>query len=338
MIKKSIKPLLGVLFALQLSACSQNSLYSPSSNNNWGMNGAVTPPQLSLTQTETDFKIISYNLKGIPPLFKSDVYTENNEQRALVFANYLKSRLQQNTAADVVLLQEVFDPTFLWTLIKNSGYSHYYTDYSDNYTLSNVFSGGAKAVPSGLLILSKHPIIKSGFHSFPYTLCALNDCYAKKGVLWAKIQKAGMPFPIDIFNTHLQASTTQESVREKQIKNMEDFVSDRVNNADAVFFGGDFNFRMNESYQTDDIFVDLFEQQDSFLSCLEASDCQSFFRGTRVRNEIGLLDHVFYKADSHVDIKVLQVRSTEETLNLNGKVSHLSDHPMLELSYKLRWK
>jgi endonuclease/exonuclease/phosphatase family metal-dependent hydrolase len=335
--KNLIKTIIVICAVWQLSACSQSNVNTtePSASET----SPVAKPAGSSSQKEANLSIISYNLKGIPPIFASDVYTEHNSERATEFSNYLKTRVQQGTAPDVVLLQEIFAPTFLTTIISNSNYPYHYTDYTENYTLGNVVSGEIKAVPSGLLILSKYPITESAVHHFPSSLCAVEDCYAKKGVLWVKIQKPGVPFPIDVFNTHIQARTAQESIREQQIKDMKSFVSSRVDKAKAVFFGGDFNFRISERYQADDLFVSTFKLIDSFSNCLQSSDCKNDFQAPRVKGVTDLLDHVFYKTNPNaVEVKVTQARSSEQKITFDGKENHLSDHPMLEMSYLLRWK
>lgn len=328
------KTAMAVFVAAQISACSQNDAYTPPPNIT--DNSPFSP---IFQQGETNLTMVSYNLKGIPPIFESDIYTEHNSDRATEFASYLRARMQQGAAPDVVLLQEIFDPAFLATLISNTDYPYYYTDYIDNYSLGNLASGEIKAVPSGLLILSKYPITESAVHHFPNSLCALDDCYAKKGVLWVKIQKPGVPFQIDIFNTHIQARVAQELIREQQVNDMTVFVNSHVEKASAVFFGGDFNFRLNDAYRVDDLFLRLFKLTDSFSSCSQLPSCTSDFQTIRVNDVSDLLDHIFYKANSNsIAVNVLQARASEQKINLNGQEIHLSDHPMLEFSYLLRWK
>lgn len=336
--KTFLKTALIIVIVASILGCSQNEINTlpPFVNQ---PNSLPKTANTHLQQTQTNLTVISYNLKGIPPIFASDIYTEHNDERATEFAHYLKTRIEQGTAPDVVLLQEIFAPTFLTTLVSNSNYPYHYTDYAENYSLSNVSSGEIKAVPSGLLILSKYPITQSAVHHFPSDLCAVEDCYAKKGVLWVTIQKPDVPFVIDIFNTHIQARTAQESIREQQIKDMKTFVSRRVNKARAVFFGGDFNFRINERHQADDLLLNLFKLTDSFLSCSQSPDCKNDFQSTRVKGVLELLDHVFYKTNlDNVEIKLLEAHSSDQKVTFDGQVNQLSDHPMLEFSYVLRWK
>ncbi len=85
--------------------------------------------------------------------------------------------------------------------------------------------------------------------------------------------------------------------------------------------------------------MSLFNVADSFTSCSQTSDCKVDFQSTRVTEISRLLDHIFYKANpANAEVKVLQARSSDEKYSLDGQMTDLSDHPMIELSYSLRWK
>jgi hypothetical protein len=56
---------------------------------------------------------------------------------------------------------------------------------------------------SGLIILSRFPIVSSEF--FPYSYGVLSDALSHKGVLYAKILVGGSRV-LHLFNTHTQAS------------------------------------------------------------------------------------------------------------------------------------
>jgi endonuclease/exonuclease/phosphatase family metal-dependent hydrolase len=69
------------------------------------------------------------------------------------------------------------------------------------------FSG--YATDSGLLILSRFPIVETEFYSYPYGV--LSDALSQKGVLYAKILVGGDRV-LHLFNTHTQASYYGESL------------------------------------------------------------------------------------------------------------------------------
>jgi endonuclease/exonuclease/phosphatase family metal-dependent hydrolase len=54
----------------------------------------------------------------------------------------------------------------------------------------------------GLLLLSRWPFLAT--HSSIYRQCAGADCWANKGVLFARVQPSACPCPIDLFFTHTQ--------------------------------------------------------------------------------------------------------------------------------------
>jgi endonuclease/exonuclease/phosphatase family metal-dependent hydrolase len=104
--------------------------------------------------------------------------------------------------------------------------------------------GGLRA-SSGLVILSAHPIVRQERSAFPD--CAWTDCFARKGVMavWAEVP--GLPTPITVLNTHLQAWRKYDSTRRLQVDTLASFL-DRIG-AERRFtvFGGDFNMRQGES-------------------------------------------------------------------------------------------
>ena len=67
-------------------------------------------------------------------------------------------------------------------------------------SLPSFFSG--YSTDSGLLILSRFPIIETEFYPFPYGV--VSDALSYKGVLYSKININGRI--LHLFNTHLQAS------------------------------------------------------------------------------------------------------------------------------------
>ena len=99
----------------------------------------------------------------------------------------------------------------------------------------------------GLLLLSRHPIVAQA--QSLYRQCSGDDCLANKGVLHARIQRAGHPCAVDVFLTHTQAAqptiggTTAgaRAVVEAQIRHLAAFIrASRDALVPAILFG-DFN-------------------------------------------------------------------------------------------------
>ena len=99
-----------------------------------------------------------------------------------------------NSDSDVICLQEVFEPRSMWLIVNDYNVFKKYP-YFLSGDMHNRFLIGEN---SGLLVLSKKPII---FHQFtPFMKSSCPDFYAAKGALY---------FSIDNYNfitTHLQSS------------------------------------------------------------------------------------------------------------------------------------
>lgn len=118
-----------------------------------------------------------------------------------------------------------------------------------------VGDGGEQTTDSGLLILSKYPVLKSGSYTFTHRGTHM-DAGASKGVIFALI-KVGHANLL-VFNTHLQATHSSsphrvatsegrdnfESIRYKQILELKNFINKQrhVNGRDVPWLlTGDFN-------------------------------------------------------------------------------------------------
>src|SRR5690606_10571513 len=105
----------------------------------------------------------------------------------------------------------------------------------------------------GLYILSEFPILASSHHV--YTRCRGWDCLSRKGVLHARIEVPGLPQPIELYNTHLNAGPSKapwlddeetREVRIHQTQEIREFLWETQASHLPTIFGGDFNFRPDE--------------------------------------------------------------------------------------------
>ncbi len=109
-------------------------------------------------------------------------------------------QLIQLIDADVVCLQEVFDPWVIQQAQQVVNYPYYVIDA--NVLNSSLFFG------SGLAVLSKHPIQQYSF--YPFTESKGTDRFSSKGWLVVELEQA------IIVNVHLQASDEHAAVRHHQ--------------------------------------------------------------------------------------------------------------------------
>ncbi len=97
-------------------------------------------------------------------------------------------------------------------------------------------SKGIKILPSGLLILSKFPIIESDYKI--YSKCGGFDCFANKAILWMKIKIPGVG-AINVFATHTNAGTSMK-IKTSQLDEAWEFIQRHLEGRSTVFMG-DFN-------------------------------------------------------------------------------------------------
>ncbi len=93
----------------------------------------------------------------------------------------------------------------------------------------------------GVIIVSRWPIVAQDQRRFGDT-CAGSDCQADKGVLYAKIDRAGKP--IHVFGSHTQAWPTTEGaqVRAQQFRLIKQFIDAKgIPAGEPVLIGGDLN-------------------------------------------------------------------------------------------------
>lgn len=172
-------------------------------------------------------KILSYNIKGTP-VARFDGY---RGARFKAIGESLAARRAQGTQPDAVLIQEAFVGRAK-DLRLAAAYPH---------SVKGPGGGGA-LLNAGLYILSEHPIADERHVAFGKDACSTWDCLANKGAMLARIQIPGLPFTVDLYNTHLQSIKKHDLVRIEQM----DILLDRLLAPTRVLgnpmiFAGDFN-------------------------------------------------------------------------------------------------
>ena len=135
-----------------------------------------------------DITLLTINVAQFPP----PLGISNREQRAIQLAhciNYID--------ADVVVCQEMWSNhvrNIFYTLVQEK-YPYMYADNSWGKFLLGMHSG--------LMLISKYPIVRSGIHHFEHYRGP--EHFAKKGVLGVELQVGN--FCVCVFTTHLQAGS-----------------------------------------------------------------------------------------------------------------------------------
>ena len=298
---------------------------------------APTPTQAATVQTSKSQKsgkayvrILSYNVKGLPSIINS-----YKKSRFPVIGKLLAERRRAHDAPDIVLLQEAFiSPTL--EIHKESGYPYLHKGPSAKGINPNGKKFG-KLLNGGIYVMSEFPFKKTERMNFPSNSCGTFDCFANKGAQYVSVRIPGMPFDLQILNTHTQAEPKYEAIRENQFQWLNYFLRTNVNYNDpyrAVIFGGDFNskpsIRASHKY-----FVDLSDLQDVGAECrAPRSECKIKDGTNPLWIYENSMDHFFYASGKKVRIRPVEV---ERNFTEQHKGKTLSDHLGYEVLFEITW-
>ncbi len=272
-----------------------------------------------------DLVVLDYNVKALPIVTDLDRLKRIGE----IFAE----RRAAGDAPDVVLLQECYMGKAR-RIRDRAGYP---------YQLLGDGQGGGVGLfenPSGLEILSNYPIVATSQRRFGD--CAFPDCIIAKGVLGAAIRVPGVPFPIEIYNTHLQADTRNDPERRNQIDDLETYFWRIGFGRRPAIFGGDFNFKpRHPSYHK---FLRVLPFQDVGADCLAAPDrCALELTGRTDESDVWRSNHdrQFTYVPEQVGPGGYRVEIRPERVIRNFTEPYrgepLSDHWGFEVRYRIRW-
>jgi endonuclease/exonuclease/phosphatase family metal-dependent hydrolase len=150
---------------------------------------------------------------------------ENQNERMELMAGEL-------AGYDVLLLQELFSDWHRKKLLRALG-----ADYP--YQSRVLGRDRGLGQDGGVVIVSKWPI-ELEFQRLFGALCEGKDCFAEKGVLYARINKQGRRF--HLFATHLQSGADNAELRAEQLASIKDLIDRmRLPADEPVLIGGDLN-------------------------------------------------------------------------------------------------
>ncbi len=215
--------------------------------------GVTTEGELAFARLD----VLTYNIEGLPWPARRDRSAQLREIGAI-----LKTLRESGEGPDVVVFQEAFSRTAAAS-IDAAGYPA--VAAGPSRTQSGAVSSGidlpGKARPmkgelgirllgSGLVIASRYPIVASTSRPYSRRSCAGIDCLSSKGMLLARIAVPGVPYPVDVFNTHMNAQRASRVSRQRHLAShnaqtveMSHFLLEEWNRDHPVIFGGDFNMR-----------------------------------------------------------------------------------------------
>ena len=205
----------------------------------------------------TTLDVLTYNIEGLPWPARS-----GRGPQLKRIGEILADLRRSGTAPDVVLFQEAFSHHAA-KAVERSDYPAIVAGPSRTQRSSfrakadlpgkpKPLKGelGIRLMTSGLAIASRYPIVASVAEPYSRRTCAGIDCLANKGILMAHIAIPGMPVPIQLINTHMnaQGASRVSPARHLAAHNAETaelgtFMSRYWDQSLPTVFGGDFNMR-----------------------------------------------------------------------------------------------
>lgn len=218
---------------------------------------AIAPDGRTAT---TRLDVLTYNIEGLPWPARS-----GRARKLREIGQRLEALQRAGSAPDIVLFQEAFSSAATKAIVA-AGFPAITSGPTRVQRRGMSAAGrvpgarrwrkgelGIHLLSSGLVVASRYPIVASGSEPFSRRSCAGFDCLSNKGALFARIAVPGVPAPIDIFNTHMNAQGASGVARTRhtpahnlQAQELGDFLDAHRDRQYPALLGGDFNMRRSE--------------------------------------------------------------------------------------------
>jgi endonuclease/exonuclease/phosphatase family metal-dependent hydrolase len=200
---------------------------------------------------------------------------------------------------------------------------------------------GLKLAGSGLVILSDHPLAYAASSPFARKSCAGFDCLSNKGVAIARLVVRGLPQPIELVTTHMNAQRASgvsqqrhRAVHLAQTNEIGWFIDQHSDFANPLIFGGDFNMKR------DDIRFDRFARRVAMpvvhRYCVEegAGRCDVRLSWDGDEPWMDTQDLQLFSDGATVKVEPVRVEAWFDGPERGGR---LSDHDAFRVTYRLSW-
>lgn len=192
------------------------------------------------------FNVMSYNVQMIP-------FGISGLGQAALRGDLLPVQISPHQ--DVVIFQEVFDDgpreNNLEPAMLAAGFT-YKTSILNAPPPGVLIPGNG-----GVMIFSRWPIEFTAEYEFDTCGQAANDCLARKGIKYARINKLGKKY--HVFGTHMDAGQQPDDLFAKRLsfKEMREFIEiQQIPPDEAVIYGGDFNV---SPLSSDNLFISMLD-------------------------------------------------------------------------------
>jgi len=287
----------------------------------WGVAYQAVAQEIVSSLAETKITVMNYNIKGLGGLIGG-----NSKENLKRIATEIANKVQNGTAPDIILFQEVFSDQSN-KIVKSLNVPELYP-----YRAKGPADTGGHFYNSGLVALSRFPILSNEIVDFTGQ-CSSWDCNANKGAQLIAVKADQWPESIRVLNTHLQATNDFDDIRKEQILILKNFYSKFESIQMNTIFAGDFNTKPNRpSYE---FFKETFKGfQNVGEYCSKNSNCQVHRNVDPKLLYLESKDHQFYSCSNTSSIEPIQF-----VRNFSKEVDdlELSDHKAYQVQYKIDW-
>lgn len=286
------------------------------------------------------FEVMTYNVEGLLRPFKEDRGKKIEKIKEII-----NLMLKDGDAPDILVVQEMFTvdairhlralryPNFIYGPTRGDAKKPLPMVRLAGFALPNI-----TIYSSGLAIFSRYPITGLNRRAFGYTSCSGADCFANKGMVAANIAIPGVPVPLRVATTHMNAqdvSGTPEGVHlhahRQQSEELADFLNDFDDDA-PMMIAGDFNMRGSPSRYAH--FSKVIPHQSAHHYCYQNPGiCRALIPLPKPAPWLTTQDLQFFKDGRAAKLRPVRLSTWFDSKN--GDV--LSDHPAQRVRWKLIW-
>jgi len=309
------------------------------------------PPRLSRSAdgfTTTELSVLTYNVEGLSWPARSGRGPQLGE-----IGRRLAAMRAEGRAPDVVLFQEMFSGPAKKALA-DSGYpaiaggprrmtpagpaTREKLPGRTRWLLGEL---GLKLTSSGLAIASRYPLLDQRVEAYGRRSCAGIDCLANKGIMLVRLGIPGVPVPVDLYNTHMNArgaskaaNVRNAAAHDRQALEASFFIRRTHEPAHPLVFGGDFNMRKSEErWENFSRYQSLGLVHDYCLGGAHGCDVRMSWDGDEPWMDTQ--DLQFFQPGDRVAIRPIRV---EAMFDGGASGPELSDHDGFLVTYELRWR
>lgn len=285
---------------------------------------------------------MTYNVEGLPEPARF-----NRSPKLAEIRRRINAMMAKKKAPDILVVQEMFSDDAIAKLkalaYPNFIYGPTKADVG-GAAMSAVRLAGlnpppAKLQPSGVAIFSRFPIKFRRKRAFGLLTCAGIDCLANKGGLLAQISIPGVPVPLYIATTHMNAQKVSQApewmhlaAHQKQTRELAVLLT-KSDATGPLIIAGDFN--MQDAPKRYEAFKRLIPYPSAHHYCQQHRDtCTSQVPLDQPEPWLTTQDLQFFRDGAAVS---LRPESLELRFRTDVARERLSDHSAQFVRWRLRW-